>query len=471
MLALIAVGIALAAVADLTLLLSNIRADVQQSSGVGGRQARAEYWIPQLEEAIANEPGTDAAYSARIDLAGLYMTVDRAGSAVAVLDDVIASGRDSGTVLRAHLDGARAALLMHGEPTQFLDYTSRFAAKVDEYRAAGVVYPGLFDDKLSRIELVEARYLSDSAHWLLMANRGGGDVADRGIAALMLEYASERILDYTARVGVLDSEAAAELLYRRGTHLSEAAALYDNLGHAESAARLHNGAVEPLTLLVMSHGESSFGHEAATLLLRERYLGGVSLSIYAEFAESIARRLAPGHEILTFLRAEALNLSANPRTLVAANRIFELIAELEEEWFEEEYQLHVNYQWSRIGHARNALELGDLEKAEEILEGLDGIAIRGEYLAGELADVTRVARLYGARGLGPSFVEPEPEGTDPAPVPVLDGAQDEEPHVASAPVRFTEPIRTPEPRDPRPLPWGVIVLSGLMALIVIKRLS
>ncbi|MBL6757985.1 MAG: hypothetical protein ISQ11_16425 [Planctomycetes bacterium] len=94
MLALIAVGIALAAVADLTLLLSNIRADVQQSSGVGGRQARAEYWIPQLEEAIANEPGTDAAYSARIDLAGLYMTVDRAGSAVAVLDDVIASGRD-----------------------------------------------------------------------------------------------------------------------------------------------------------------------------------------------------------------------------------------------------------------------------------------------------------------------------------------------------------------------------------------
>ena len=59
--------------------------------------------------------------------------------------------------------------------------------------------------------------------------------------------------------------------------------------------------------------------------------------------------------------------------------------------------------WGRANDRRVVLE-----EAEEILEGLDGIAIRGEYLAGELADVTRVARLYGARGLGPSFVEPEP---------------------------------------------------------------
>ena len=77
-------------------------------------------------------------------------------------------------------------------------------------------------------------------------------------------------------------------------------------------------------------------------------------------------KFPPSHELLTFLRSQAHNLSQDDGRLVLASDLFLLVNHYSQAWYPDEYLSHVNYQWALLGRGRNALKLGNFIEASII---------------------------------------------------------------------------------------------------------
>ncbi len=379
---------------DLGKLLVEIRTDIASQQTNVAQLSSIQYWTPLLESAIEAHPEDQNRFAARSTLAGLYMSDGRAGEAQWLLDTVIDESSDPGTILRATLDAARATILARESVAGFLSYTGSFVSRVRVYRSNGVAYPSSFDGLYDEIGRIEGEMLIASARWILATPNGVPGEAE-AFAAILLEEAGRsygKHVDFLSTNG--DPALIALYLFEQASVTSEAAGLLTDLGDITSAHTLHAQAVLYLEDLITGYGMTPRGQNAATLLLREKFLSGVSAKDYADYARVLARRIAPGHEIITFLRSEAINLSQVPTTLVAANLLFELILELEREWFPLEHRDHVNYQWSLLVFAKNQLKMGDVNGAHSAIDELEGLEIRGEVLNRIFGDVQKAQAAH-----------------------------------------------------------------------------
>lgn len=116
-----------------------------------------------------------------------------------------------------------------------------------------------------------------------------------------------------------------------------------------------------------------------SLLLRGLYESS-SRNTFLSEAERFLADMTPGHGILTFLVSTAINASNSDDQLGLSNQIFSLITAAERSWFPDEYEQHVNWQWSMIRAAHNALRMGDVESADRLLAELEGVGVQGDSL-------------------------------------------------------------------------------------------
>lgn len=65
--------------------------------------------------------------------------------------------------------------------------------------------------------------------------------------------------------------------------------------------------------------------------------------------------------------------------LAASNRLFDLMIDLEREWFPDEYEDHINYQWAMLRSARNHLKLGNDVEAEKRLAAIENLTMAAVY--------------------------------------------------------------------------------------------
>jgi len=469
-------------------------------------QARAEAvrrWITELENGIASAPHDSFVPSARWHLAWLYMEDGQPAEAVDVIDRVIAEGRDPGLLMTACLDAAAIAIRAGRPIDESLSYTEHFMDLVDAYRTAGEEYPSYFDGTYGNINLVQANLLAVEAEWIRHERPDGSAPELAATAGALLAEAAALMFEHVERLaeaGRIDE--LPDALITGARYSAEAAALFDAARWRDEGRALRINAIDGLERLVEEFPRTRLTLNAASLLLREKFLVRESLDSYVDDARVLAEKITPGHEYLSFLRAEALELSRDPATLVAANALFDLVIELEQRWFGDEFRQHVNYQWALLGGTRNSLKMGDLDDASRRLTKLARLELRGDYFQDQFVRLEKahrqsVANRYNSKlteDAGPTDdVEPADAG-DPLPPGSSETAErpdeptnlpDIEPGPGPVSLSTPAPARSWAPgnmeaggrSEPNPqrriLSWptgGIVASASLVLLLVVARL-
>jgi hypothetical protein len=133
------------------------------------------------------------------------------------------------------------------------------------------------------------------------------------------------------------------------------------------------------------------------------------------------RLKATGLKNFTLTRAvflEAADNALDDATMIRSQRLFNVVMDLEQSWFQEEHRDHTYFQWSLVISAGTCLEMGDLEGAIWRIDLLNDLDVtEGSSTEQEIANLNRNLlnhTLYGVKQFKPSaYVPLDPSGWVP----------------------------------------------------------
>jgi len=354
--------------------------------GEAARLREGEEWIARLREAIDSVSSDDpmvAIITLRIGeiLEGLGAFEEAIAEYRGVSDAFTGSGMHHDALLSS----IRAASAEDDEPHRPLAFADAFEREVGTaLRRGQEVWPQhqrAFDNLL----MLRSNILATSAQRI---GRRPRDAADPREMGFYLVRAGDLLEAWViSRGSIAGSEQAAAERIRAASYFLEAGPLLARSDEPASAQSAHLAASALLEYALADAWSGRLQHHAAALQLKNLFAIHEATERYLEEAARVLAAAAPGHEALSYLRDLGNILSGRPQTLLIADGVLQLVVDTEALWFPNEFQRHVNYQWSRIEQGRIALALGDVARARRIAEEVEALPLEGEVLNGWRDDV------------------------------------------------------------------------------------
>lgn len=359
------------------------------AGGIDGAEATSEYLIT-AKSIVGRLLVAQGAYVRAID----YLD--------AVVEDAAA---DPGTRLSAAFELCSALAMLGSEADVVLDSISTYVQLMIEFDEMGIEYPEAHRLNGLRADAMRANLITRSMKgWLESdAFKTVPEETMRQLRAVHLDAAAmyqQRFVEFLLTQGDQHSLMASDMSQLLA-HAVAVARLNDMAATAYGTVAVNRAAAaHNRTFAILNHLRNqmpeTFSHEAAVHLLNSYFhlLPSNGLASYVALAEDVVGNLRTGHGVINFLRQQALEFSNEPTRRSAAKDIFDLIIATEVKWFPNEYESHVNYQWARIGAAKNALRMNNPTEAELHLNAIASVALAGNYFPMEyarLADLTGVS--------------------------------------------------------------------------------
>lgn len=357
-------------------------------------------WIERLEANLDGSPGhrlTDVASMKVGDLLQAVGQFDRARARyVSVAED---ESFHFSYRMAANLAAARCAVEREGDGAmEALVRLDDFEKLILDGRSRDPHFQSGFDYQYENLDVTRSNYVE------MIAERRFSGMKD-ALSELDPETRHAELTSYARDIELAASllESAiekganrppAEMYHRAGRLYTTAAQNYRRAGDEDSELAVREFANRALKTLLSDHSNSRYRVDAATCLLRLAVHELGPTADFARYCREVVQDIEPAHQILSFLRAQALVFSDEAEALVGANKMFEVVMALEQDWFPDEYRDHVNYQWSLLWSVRNNLQLGNVWAAGAQLDALAKLELQGDVFQNEYRHLRKVYGTY-----------------------------------------------------------------------------
>jgi hypothetical protein len=378
---------------------------------------RAE-WIGRFENELSSAKETGPFYFIGMtNLAGLYDLSKRYSESLSLLNNVFESD-EAAPELR--LSAGYRSIDISTSSNEGLEKTllrlDEFEKRVEDFKRNGVKYSHDVYDRIAflkertKADIIERYGMKDAE---ALRSQGAIEKADEVLNDHIVK-ANEALNQYLSELKDRPKEAEsyskylesmnwdkAGILYKSAQLSAKSAEYYSTINRDELAKKAKSAAVTHLETFFDDYPmHLRFSQHAATLLLQQKAPLFSSQDEYINYATGLMKKVAKGHTVLIYLMSTAFEMSEDPSKLIAANNLYDLVIELEKQWFPEEYKDHVNYQDAILQKADNYLQMGDMNGAGEIINILGNLDLKGDYFRSKYERILKAYDKYFQTLLG-----------------------------------------------------------------------